>query len=106
MREELSDYLIDRMRDAWMIVILLSACELNPEDVRLARSDEIQVGQEPISPPNARDTGVADIALDHGGELEHVSEEAMSEMRWASETEHESSVVALVPSLPIQIVQE
>ena len=51
LREELSDYLMDRMHDAWMIDILLLACELNPEDVKLARSDEIQVGQEPIPPP-------------------------------------------------------
>ena len=30
----------------------------------------------------------------------------MNAMRWASKIEHDSSVLALVPSLPIQIVQE
>ena len=106
LRGELGDYLMDCMHDAWMIDILRLASETNPENVKLARSDEIQVGQESVPPPNARDTGVADIALDDGGELEHVSEEAMNAMRWASNIEHDSSVLALVRPLPIHIVQE
>ena len=100
LRVELSDYLLQRLHLLWMIDILSVTCELESEDVMLARSDEIQVGQE----LDAFETAVAAIARDD--ELEPVSEEAMDAMRWASKIEDDCSVLELMRSLPIQVVQE
>ena len=46
LRVELSDYLLQRLHLPWMIDILSVTCELDPDDVKLVRWDEIQVGQE------------------------------------------------------------
>lgn len=100
LRVELSDCILERLHLPWMIDILSVRCELDPDDVKLARSDEIQVGQE----LDAFETAVAAIARDD--ELEPVSEEAMDAMRWASKIEDDCSVLELVRSLPIQVVQE
>ena len=100
LRVELSDYLLQRLHFPWMIDILSVTCELDPEDVKFARSDEIQVGQK----LDAFETAVAAIARDD--EPEPVSEEAMDAMRRASKIEDDCSVLELVRSLPIQVVQE
>ena len=106
LRVELSDYLLHRLDQSWMIDILIATQELDPEDVKLARSDEIQIGQEVMLDLDAFETAVAAIAVDDGGELEPVSEEAMNAMRWASKLDDDGSVLELVRSLPIQVVQE
>ena len=89
-----------------MIDILIVTQELNPEDVKLARSDEIQIGQELMPRPDAFETAVAAIARDDGGELGLVSEDAMNAMRWASKLDDDCCVLELVRALPILVVQE
>ena len=69
LRVELSDYLLDRLHEPWMIDILIVTQELNPDDVNLARSDEIQIGQELMPHPDAFETAVAVIDRDDGGAL-------------------------------------
>ena len=81
LRRELSDYLLQHLREPWMIDILMVTCELDLEYVKLARSDEIQVVQELTPPLNAFETAVAAIARDDGGELEPVREQAMNAIR-------------------------
>jgi len=106
LRVELSDYILGRLHLPWMTDILTVTQELNPEDVNLARSDEIQIEQELMPHPDAFETAVAAIARDDGGVLEPVSEDAMSAMRWASKLDDDFSVLELVRSLPVQVVQE
>ena len=103
LREELSDYLIDRQDESWMLDILVTSCELEPEEVNLSRSDEMLAGCGPIPLEEGK---IAEIALEDPDELEHVSEETMDAMRWASNIDDDSGVLALVRALPIPIVQE
>ena len=119
LREELSDYLMDRMDDHWMIEILVASQELNGEEVMRAKSENNPPLPPPNHPPNAADcsehepppakttvAAIADIALEDCGELEPVASEAMDAMRWASKLNDDCAVLALVRSLPNQVVQE
>ena len=99
LRDKISDYLIDRVDEPWMIDLLVVSQELSLEDVNDSRSDEMQVGREPKGK-------IAEIALEDPDELEPVSEETMDAMRWASKIDDDSGVLALVRGLPIQVVQE
>ena len=110
LREELSDYLISRLNQPWMIDILIVTQELDPDDVKLARSegivyDDCGVFEHELM-PEAFETAVAAIVRDDGCELEHVSEEAMDAVRWASKLNDDCGVLDLVRALPKQIVQE
>ena len=49
---------------------------------------------------------IADIALEDAFELEPVTTETMDEMRWASKLNDDCAILALVRSLPNQVVQE
>ena len=49
LRDDISDYLIDRQDDPWMIDLLVLSCELNPEGVNASRSQEIQVSSFRVS---------------------------------------------------------
>ena len=106
LRVELSDYLIGRLNEPWMIGILIVTQELDPDDVNLARSDEIEIGQELTHRPDAFETEVAAIARDDCCELERVSEDAMSAVRWASKVDDDCGVLELVRALPNEVVQE
>ena len=106
LREELSDYLISRLNEPWMIDILIVTQELDPDDVKLARSEGILIEQELMDRPEAFETAVAAIARDDGCELEPVSEEAMDAVRWASKLNDDCGVLDLVRALPNQVVQE
>ena len=68
LRAELSDYLLQRLHLPWMIDILSVTQELNPDDVKLARSDDVQRWHELMPNPGAFETAVAAIARDDGGE--------------------------------------
>ena len=69
LRAELRDYLIDRLHRAWMIDILSVTQELNAEDVKLERSDDIQIGQELTPHPDAFEAAAAAIACDERNAL-------------------------------------
>ena len=68
LRAELSDYLLQHLHLPWMINILSVTQELNPDDVKLARSDDVQRWHELMPNPGAFETAVAAIARDDGGE--------------------------------------
>ena len=106
LRAEISDYLIDRLHLDWMIDILMATCELDPDDVKLARSEDIQIGQELTPHPITFEAAVAAIACDDAVEEEPVCEDTMSAMRWACKLKNDCSVLELVRSLPAEIVQE
>ena len=114
LREELSDYLIERMDELWMIDILASSQELDAEEVTRARSEDKPPLPPPNRPPNAADGGelepcpmaIADIAIEDGVELEPVTTETMDAMRWASKLNDDCAVLALLRSLPNRVVQE
>ena len=97
-----------------MIEILSSSQELDAEEVTRARSEDKPPLPPPNRPPNAADGGelepgpmaIADIALEDGVELEPVTTETMDAMRWASKLNDDCAVLALVRSLPNQVVQE
>ena len=119
LRHMLSDYLIERMDEPWMIDILVASQELDGEEVKRAKSENNPPLPPPNRPPNAADGGeleqtpaktavaaIADIALEDCGELEPVTTEAMDAMRWASKLNDDCAVLALMRSLPNQVVQE
>ena len=106
MRAEISDDLIGRLHLDWMIDILMATCELYTDDVKLARLEDIQIGQELTPHPITFEAAVAAIACDDAVEEEPVCEDTMSAMRWACKLKNDCSVLELVRSLPAEIVQE
>ena len=112
LRIELSDYLWDRMGERWLLDLLVAAQELDFEDVQLCCSDGSlsAVAALPMAPAPA----VADppaiaeeaVAPQEEHELEAVPDETLDAMRWASNLDRDANVLALIRSLPPQIIEE
>ena len=102
LREELSDYLLERIGKPWMLELLVAAQELDDKDVKLSSSHA-----SPSEPP-APEAAVAapTAAAEEEGEHEQVTEETLSAMRWASNLGEDANVLALIRSLPTPIVEE
>ena len=105
LREQLSDYLIEHLHLDWMMDILNVTQEINAEDLKLARSEDIQMAAV-AADHQWSSVVMAAIACDDGGEQEPVSEDAMSAMRWVSKLNNDCSVLELVRTLPGSVVQE
>ena len=81
------------------------ACqELRQEDVDLYRSGDAKILAAPTAPAPA----VADLALAAPAVADVVTpdEEVVGAMRWASKLEDDSCVLALIRSLPKEVVEE
>ena len=108
LRIELSDYLLARMGEQWMLDLLVAAQELDGGDVELYCS----YGSRPAAHPTTLAPAVADppvYAPDTAAPGEErepgtVTEESMDAMRWASRLDQDAIVLALIRSLPPQIV--
>ena len=102
LRDEISDYLLDRIGELWMLEILVAAQELDNKDVKLSSSHAF-----PSEPP-AQETAVAapTATAEEEGDHEQVTEETLSAMRWASKLGESANVLALIRSLPAPIVEE
>ena len=64
LRVELFEYLIKRLHQPWMIDILVVTQEIDINDVNIARSEEIQIGQELNPHPGEYEAAVPLIPLD------------------------------------------
>ena len=110
LRIELSDYLLARMGEQWMLDLLVAPRELDGEDFELYCS----YGSRPAARPTTLAPAVADppaYAPDTAApgaehEPEAVAEESMDAMRWASRLVQDASVLALLRSLPSRHVAE
>ena len=107
LRIELSDYLIERMGDLWMLDIIVACQELDEEDVRLYRSGGAAII---LAAPTAPAPAVEDLAVPTSAvadlALVAPDEETFAAMRWASTLDDEASVLHLIRTLPKQIVEE
>ena len=104
LRIELSDYLIERIGEPWIQDIMVACQELRQEDVSLYRSGNAKILAAPTAPAPA----VADPALAAPAVADAVTpdEETFDAMRWASKLEDDSCVLALIRSLPKEVVEE
>ena len=129
LRAEISDYFLDRMHEQWMLDMLCVAQELDERDVALYRS---YISRAAIHPGNlafavdaptavaepaavADPTAVSDppavaaiatMAAEEEHEHAVVTEETLEAMRWASNLNHDPSLLSLIRNLPADIVAE
>jgi hypothetical protein len=104
LRADLSDYLIARIGEPWLHDVLAACQELRQEDVSLYRSGDAKILAAPTAPAPA----VAESAVAAVEQKEAVApdEETFAAMRWASKLDDDSCVLALVRSLPKEVVGE
>jgi len=103
LRTELSDYLIERIREPWMHELMVACQELRKEDAEASTSTDIEV-----APPTAPAPAVAEGEEEQAELMERAmpDEETFAAMRWASRLPNDSAVLGLIRSLPNVIVEE
>ena len=114
LRVEISDYLLDRAGELWMLELLVAAQELEQKDVELCRSRLTPASPPPLPPPREAEAVVADTpavaaapaAPDADDAPAAVDDETMAALRWASNLHHDAGVLALARNLPPEIVAE
>ena len=104
LRVEMSDYLLERAEDRWMLEMLVAAQELDGTDVALYFSNPPRV-PPPVPPPvTAVAAALADAGAD--GAPAAVDDETIDAMRWATRLSDSASVLSLIQNLPAQVVAE
>lgn len=103
LRIEISDYLLDRLEEAWLHDLMVVCQELRHEDVVLYRTMRATVSSIAPVAPVAPSPAVADIVAT--GPVTPDAE-SLDAMRWASKLDDDSCVLSLIRSLPAEIVQE
>ena len=104
LRIELSDYFIERVGEPWIHDIMVACQELREEDVSLYRSGNAKILAAPTAPaPAVADPALAAPAVE---DVVTPDEETFEAMRWASKLEDDSCVLALIRSLPKDVVEE
>ena len=101
LRIDISDYLMSRMGEHWMLELMALCQELKQEDVTRYKSDShMQI----IAVP----TAVAEFASPSADPKDVVTpdEESFKAIAWASKLTNDSNVLSLIHSLPKQIVEE
>ena len=114
LRVEISDYLLARAGELWMLELLVAAQELEQKDVELCRSRLTPASPPPLPPPREAEAVVADTpavaaapaAPDADDAPAAVDDETMAALRWASKLHHDAGVLALARNLPPEIVAE
>ena len=100
LRVEISDYLLERAGERWMLELLVLAQELDREDVdRCCAYSTSAAGHS--SDPEAVDgdtpAGAAAAAVDKADDAPAaIDDETFDAMRWASGLDHDASVVGLI----------
>ena len=104
LRIDISDYLIDRIREPWLHDIMVACQELHKDDVTLHRSSDGTLLASPTAPAPA----VADPAVAAVEEKDVVTpnEEIFAAMRGVSKLSDDSCVLGLIRSLPMAVVEE
>ena len=104
LRIELSDYLISRVSEAWMLDLMVCCGELRAEDV----VDFRKGGAEAIVVPTAPAAAVAETESQAMGTAieTKVDDETYEAMCWASGLKQTAHVLGLIHSLPPEIVNE
>ena len=122
----MSDYFLERMHEQWMLDMLCVAQELDGPDVALYRRYLSRAAIHPtavaadaptavaeaaavadptaVSEPPA-DTAIATMAAEEDQDAV-VTEEMLEAMRWASNLNHDPSLLSLIRNLPADIVGE
>ena len=121
LRDELSDYLMDRAGQSWMQDVLVVCEEISSELVKRSRSDlsaaadlsldgvvDLTVDLETVADPvqlelTALMDEVSDAPPVHG---RIPTDEEMAAMRWASNIQDDNLVRNLVRDLPLHVVEE
>ena len=103
LRIEISDYLITRIGEPWLLDLMVACQELCQEDVDLYRQGETTIVAAAIAAP----TAVAEPSAPTVETTETtVDEETVAAMRWASKLQDDASVLSVIHALPKQIVDE
>ena len=102
LRTEISEYLLSRMEEPWMLNLMVACQELQQEDVIAAQGAIGRKKPAVVAPAVAESAPV--LVAD---ESEIVpDEETCAAMRWASKLSDDANVLSLVRSLPKPIIQE
>ena len=104
LRIDVSDYLFERMREPWMMELMAACQELRSSDVALYSFHTSPAGHAPTAPAPA--VAAPLHAPEEQGDHVQADEETLKAMRWASKLGGDANVLALIRSLPTQIVKE
>ena len=112
LRTEISDYLMDRIREPWMHDLMVACQELPEKLVTLAKSarfaaPEVAAPKVLEAPPNVA-PAVAEISEESETRLVLATpdDETYAAMRWASRLQDDGNVLGLIRSLPNEIIEE
>ena len=109
LRQDISDYLLERVGELWIHDIMLATQELDPGDVDKAKLCNSKLS---LDAPEAPSTAVADKgdkAVEDAMVLVDaatVDEETIAAMRWASKLTEDANVLNLIHSLPKAVIEE
>ena len=101
LREELGDYLLERIGEQWMVELMGTCQELDGDDVALCATTAVAAPTGPA----AADAAAPHPPEEEGGRVP-IDEETLMALRWASGLEDDTNVLALIRSLPQKIVEE
>ena len=115
LRLEISDYLLDRIREPWLHDLMVACQELPGELVTKARSAWSAGFEAPavVAPARVEAPAVAAPAVAEISEEPETSlmlakpdEETYAAMRWASKLGNDQHVLSLIRSLPSEVIDE
>ena len=106
LREELSDYLLERLDQRWMLELLALCQEIDMAELRLCMDGILYscAGVAPAPPAVAEEAAGVAVALEEpeDGAPDPIDVEAVAALRWATGIEREANLLALCRSLPPQ----
>ena len=104
-RQDIGDYLLDRIGEFWIHDIMVATQELDPGDVEKAKLCNSQLS---LAAPEAPSAAVADKNEDAIVLVAEatVDEETFAAMRWASKLTIDDHVLNLIHSLPKAVIDE
>ena len=103
LRIEVSDYLMERIGEPWLLDVMVACQELRLKDVILFRSGAGRILTAAVAPAPA--VAVEAAAVDEQ-DVVAPDDETFAAMRWVCRLNDDSSVLSLIRSLPPAIVEE
>ena len=101
LRIDISDYLLERMQEPWMLELMVASQELDSADVALCTRN---TSPAVAAPPPA--VAAPPQPAEEQNHREQVEAETFEAMRWASALNTDANVLALIHSLPTEVVAE
>ena len=106
LRWEVSQYLLDRMHEQWMLEMLVTAQELEADDVKVVLDNQSSGHDGRSAPDAAVAEDPAAPASDQEAPPENVLPETMEAMQWVTNLDLDANILGLIRSLPAAVVEE